>query len=66
MYTYDEVAAKAAAVPVETIPEETDDGWTKHYHEGAGREYWYHESSGESRWVDEVRFEEMWEVLILE
>ena len=50
MYAYDEAAAEAAAVPVETIPEETDDGWTKHYHEEAGRGYWYHEPSGESRW----------------
>ena len=58
MYAYDEAAAEAAAVPVEMIPEETDDGWTKHYHGETGREYWYHESSGESRWVDEVRFEE--------
>ena len=56
MYAYDEGAAEAAAVPVETIPEETDDGWTKHYHGEAGRGYWYHELSGESRCVDEVRF----------
>ena len=41
---------------METIPEETDDRYTKHYHGETGREYWYHELSGESRWVDEVRF----------